>query len=232
MDYMVQDLLTDDNIETLLNTLFISDKYIDFVKLIDLLESRAKTYKDKFSAEEKECFENVLEEMKTSRKLQMQFLFKLKDALMSGEDPNILPKLDYTMFWSMFPIAIKKCLNAPTAVVNKDEYYSIVSALSESVLSPEQVATHNLCIQNFNFNANIFPNSLEQLAVFLHPMRSFKRTRTKKKHLSRVLKKANKMMIAHKIMHRESQDIVFRGRAYKTPDQFTKAISHIFLSKE
>lgn len=232
MEYMVQDLLKDENIETLLDALFISDEYVDFDKLLNLLESRAGTYKKNLSADEKECIDDMLKGISSSRKLQILLLFTIKDALKPEVRPDTLAKLDYTMFWSMFPIAIKKCLNSPTAVVNRDDYYTFVKTLSVRELSLAQVTAHDTCITNFNYDANKFPNNLEQLAIFLHPMRSFKKTRTKKKHISRVLKKANKIMIAHKILHRESQDIVFKGRTYKIPEQFAKAISNNFLSEK
>ncbi len=132
--------------------------------------------------------------------------------------------------WTLMTIAMKKCLGAGNAQKTITDFKQYVELLSD-IESPQQIITHKKCITAFNTNANDYTyNNLEGLSDYLHRIRSNKQIKTRKKNLSRVLKKSKRIMQAYKLANNGLEDRIFSKGRYLVPDQLANRLRILFFN--
>lgn len=231
LDIIIQDAIGDDNVDRLLDVLFSKEEGIDSEGLISFIRERALMYSSQYNLDTNKKIAEYIEQFSGDNSKQEKFLRQLGVALSSQitQSQSELTKLDYITFWSMFAIAEKKCLSSPTAeITDFVDFFEMLPPLTE-----QQKKAHDFCVKVFNCNADSFSlKDNTSLRFFLHPFHSKnKRMRTKKKNLHRVLKTTKKIMQINKINHRKNSYNIFSGKSYIVPEQFTKIIINLFLSK-
>ena len=227
---IIQDAISDDNVDRLLDVLFSKEDGIDSVELISFIRERASMYISKYDIDTRKSIAEYIDQLSADNCKQESFVLQLGAELSSQITPSQseFTKLNYMVFWSMFAIAEKKCIGSPTVkITDIPNYFKSLSPLTQ-----KQENAHTACIRAFNLNADSFSlKKNSQLRLFLHPIRSKnKKLRTKKKNLHRVLKTTKKIMQVNKINHRKNSYNIFSGKSYIVPEQFTKIIVDLFLS--
>lgn len=228
-DIIIQDAISDDNVDRLLDVLFSKEEGINNVELISFIKERASMYSSKYDIDTNKNITEYIDQLSADNCKQESFILQL-GAELSGQitsSQSELTKLNYRLFWSMFAIAEKKCIGSPTVKITNTSYFKMFSPLTS-----EQEKAHTFCINAFNLNADSFSLKKDSnLRLFLHPFHSKnKKLRTKKKNLHRVLKTTKKIMLVNKINHRKNSYNIFSGKSYIVPEQFTKLIVDLFLS--
>lgn len=229
IDIIIQDAISDNNVDRLLDVLFSKEDGIDSVALISFIKERASMYSFKYDIDTNKKISEYIDQLSTDNSRQENFVLNLGAKLCSQipSSQSELTQLNYMVFWSMFAIAEKKCIGLPTVkITDPSNFFKMLPPLT-----PNQENAHTACIKAFNLNADSFSlKANSQLRLFLHPFHSKnKRLRTKKKNLNRVLKTTKKIMQVHKINHRKNAYNIFSGKSYIVPEQFTKMIVNLFL---
>lgn len=227
---IIQDAISDENVDRLLDVLFSKEDGIDSVALISFIKERALVYSSKYDSDINKNIAEYIDQLSTDNSRQESFILQLGAELSRQITSSQieLTKLNYMAFWTMFAIAEKKCIGSPTLeITDLPIFFKMLPPLT-----PKQEDAHTACIKAFNLNADSFSlKTNSQLRLFLHPFHSKnKRLRTKKKNLNRVLKTTKKIMQVNKINHRKNSYNIFGGKSYIVPEQFTKMIVNLFLS--
>lgn len=237
LNRIVELVISQENQEPLFEIIFSDDHQIDRQKMLNFL-SRLVKKADSSEANFHEI-EEALRSIQNNGYCYQKFLECLKLALVSPDDPNYstislehIDVLDIDVFWSMVPIAMKKCLGsnfAKATINNNQNYFSAMPA----DLNSKQIDCHQRCINSFNLDANTFSRKeYKELGVFLHSFHSKnRRPLTRKKNLKRVERRTKKIMQAYKLAHNGMKSNIFSDGRYKVPSQFSDYISKEFLAK-
>lgn len=230
LDYILDKITSDESRNNLLDALYTDDSDIDksaflgFVRTC--LESDA-------SAEVME----YIEALDSESDEYAYFLVKLQDKLISqinkdlGKDYDTIriACVESFVFWSMYAIAIKKCIGTEhvTDVIEESEYFG---ANSEP-LNRFQTESHRECLRKFNMDAGKFTlKNTQELRMFLHKFGSKNKSiRIRKKNLHRVERRAKKIMQLNKLVHGGKSKSMFSNRKYLVPGQFANIILKLYF---
>lgn len=237
MEELVKLVVSEKNQDDFFELIFSDDNQIDREKLVDHL-SRLVSDADDSKIDEERMGE-VISSIWKNELCFKRFLMLLKQGLIDPDnedysDPSEiqLDVMDAGVFWSMVPIAMKKCLGVGLSKIkieNEINYFSEMPA----DLNQKQVDCHKRCIKSFNLDAGKFSRKkYKDLGVFLHNFHSNnKRPLTKKKNLKRVERRVKRIMQAYKVAHNGMGSNIFSDGRYKVPEQFSNYLHKKYLEK-
>lgn len=232
LEHILNCITTDGKKQDLLNVLYTDDSTIDKSTLLNFVQECLSPVDDT-------SLSQSIDLLYTNHDVYTHFLAKLKDKLVSqiiddlGKeyDPLLFESIDAFMFWSMYTIAIKKCIGAEHAGVKLSDstYFDAIP----DILNDYQRQSHNECIRSFNMNTNTFTlRNTPDLRLFLHSFHSKNKSyRTRKKNLRRVEKRAKKIVQVNKLAHNGKSKPTFSNGRYLVPGQFADAIVKIYINK-
>lgn len=227
----VLDIITsDEKKNSLLDVLYADDSAIKKNELLQFVKECCS------SVDDMKTFE-YLNLLNTDDDVYKDFLIKLREKLISqiindlGKtyDSFDIESIDGAVFWSMYAIAIKKCIGTGHATdrLEQKTYFDTIPPLNQY-----QTDTHEKCLRYFNMNANAFSlKKTSQLRLFLHSFHSKnKALKTRKKNLHRVERRAKKIVQVNKLAHGGRSKLFSNGR-YLVPGQLAAAIVKLYLQK-
>lgn len=225
-------ITTDEKKQDLLNVLYADDSTIDKSALLNFVQ-------ECLCPADGTNISQSIDLLEANHDVYTHFLAKLKDKLVSqiiddlGKeyDPLIIESIDAFMFWSLYAIAIKKCIGAEHAGVKLSDstYFDTIS----DILNDYQRQSHNECLRSFNMNTNTFTlRNTPDLRLFLHRFHSKNKSyKTRKKNLRRVEKRAKKIVQVYKLAHNGKSKLIFSNGRYLVPGQFANVIVKIYINK-
>lgn len=227
MKILLDDISSEENFERLFNIIFADDHLIDKELVISFLQERVNVIESSLNESDKESIKNYIKKLRNDLDEFDYLLIKIQETLINPADQYLLLRLDYSIFWTLFSISIKKCISSPLSQINNvNDYYSQVT-----LDTPQLRKAHKECIDAFNLNSDRFSLKTDpMLKLFLHSFHSKnKKIRTRKKNLQRVLKTTKKVMQAKKINDRLNPRYnIFEGKTCIVPDEFTKYVIKYF----
>lgn len=230
MDFVVNDAINEDNIDELFKVIFADDLKIDFKKMSEFLNSRYDVYCKQFSKDVQSEMKIFLEDIYTDPQKFDDLILNIKCLLVSENSfsEDIINMIDSKIFWFMFAISVKKCVGQPLSKIdNTEEYFSYMNVETE-----EQKNAHIQCINAYSNDCNNFSLKRNpELCLFLHKFGSKnKKIKTKKKNVSRVVRRTKKLMQIYKISHRHNSYNIFKGQCHIVPEDFAKMIVTFFCN--
>jgi len=215
-------LLTDDNIELLYLFIFDQSKYQ--IEISNQICDIFLDFDSDYSENEIRLF---LKEFFSSDDNMRQFCYELGDVLTtqvfnsdysgSTTERQLMQYIQTGIFWSLFPKAVKKCLNRNlyTATIKSD----IVNGYPQEAIQK--------CVSGFNSDANTYKLAAEPgLNTLLHKRHYAKRLRTQKKNITRVRKRIKKVVLLYKSKYPRGN--AFNNKLNELPDEFISIIRKLF----
>lgn len=223
---LLSEVLSDNNLELLINAMFGKDNSIDKILIINALQQMtSQKYGKKYNS--------YFDFLRTSQDELDYFLFTMSKWIWIELFPGTLNwadaiSIDELTVWLMYAVAIKKCLGSAysKAKISDIQYYSKMT----ETINTEQKKAHDQCISGFCLNSNCFSLKKDPyLGVFLHRIHSKNKTKkTQKKNIRRVIKRANKFVLLNRLEYRGES--IFNNGKHLVPKQFGEAIIGIFLN--
>lgn len=126
------------------------------------------------------------------------------------------------LFWTIYPKAVKKCMGIKhcTSTIEYNELLDICKIT-------EHQSTYNKNIDAFNIDSATYKrDDTKGLDLILHKNHSFKRPRIQKKHISRVKKKIDKLLVLYKGSFRDGG--IFNNDRHNIPERFIDSVINRF----
>lgn len=223
MKIIVEDLIKEECSEMLFEVLFASEKGINMSKMIDFMIERFNVYKNEYSLSEQNEILNYIDCVRKSQKMFDELIMEIKESLTEKYefDAGEIGKLDYSKFWHMYAVAIKKCTSMHNDVLDEYEYFKNVNATTL-----RQKMAHKACIKGYSYDSNkISKKGHPELNLFIHGINIRSRKKmVAKRNIERVWRRTKKLMQIHKIRCRFDEYNFFIGKCEKVPRDFADVI--------
>lgn len=232
LDLILDAVTSDDKKERLLNVLYVNDSEIDKSALLNYIRDCVAPISTKEIAEYINLLDNNCDDYKFFLiKLTNKLFAQIQDGLGENYDPFYIASIERSVFWSLYVIAIKKCIgteNAAATLTINEYFHEIPNDLNKY-----QKNTHSDCLDIFNMNINKFTlKNTPDLRLFLHSFHSKNKSlRIRKKNLSRVKRRALKIVQVNKLANNGKSKSMFSNGQYLVPEQFAAAIVKLYLNK-
>lgn len=232
LEYILSTITSDDSKNSLLDVLYFNDTNIDKTALVEFIRKSLTPIVDT-------DLDKIITLLDENHDVYTYFLIKLQEKLISqitndlgkNIDAFSITSIEHFVFWSMYVVAIKKCIGTEYAkeTISPPQYFSLIP----NTLNKYQIQTHNECIDSFNMDINCFSlKNTPDLRIFLHSFHSKNKSiKTRKKNLRRVQKRAKKIMQVNKLAHGGKSKAMFSNGKYLVPEQFANAIVKLYLIK-
>ena len=222
--------------------LITDDKYID--ELLDAIypltgnvEDAIVAYLSKLSfPSDVQYVSEVISSLSASSNNRCYFLERLSEILRRKSDnekyEDLLIRLDRALFWKMYGISIKKCLGAGNAKMDiPDQDY--FKAIPDGINSFQKDA-HMETLQHFKTDVQKYSfKRTPDLKYYLHRIHSRnKSSKTRKKNIRRVEKRAKRILQIYGLKHKESKFNMFSNGRHLVPKQFADGIIKLCINSK
>ena len=232
MNEILNEITSDKVRDSLLEILYFNDSTIDKTAFLKFVRKSCTPTDDA-------AVVDYINSLDTDQTKYAYFLIKLRDKLVDQISDDLgkrcdlfsITSIESAVFWSMYAIAVKKCIGIEKAkeTLVESAYFGAVS----DSLNSYQKKSHNECLKAFNMDANRFKlKDTIALRMFLHPFHSKnKALKTRKKNLHRVEKRAKKIVQVDKLARGGKSRAMFSNGKYLVPKQFADAIVKLYLNR-
>lgn len=222
MKQIVRYLCSEEFISSFIDSLYTDDqgKMLQTIQLIGELENYWGNDKSAFM----ETFSRLLNDSRSYKsflydiQVEVGFVDNPLDYTKAINRTNVLHMINQNAYWKVLAIATKKCIGNNKKGIDWSKLES-----SAKAISPYSDGPYTIFSNVFNGDCTCYNiANIPHLGLMLHKKHHYKQHRKQKKQISRVYKRARKIMLAYKLY--VPTEGYFSSQRHMLPETFIKFI--------